>query len=703
MSALRFVLAAFLLIGMEHTVSTEPIPDRPFLVSSTFWGGSASERFATVTVDAAGNVYVAGLTGSTNFPRTVSTLPALGGTEVFISKFDPAGGLVFSTVFGGSSSDEVKAIAIDADGNIIVVGDTFSSDLPVVNAIQPAFHRSGCGGEFGGICSDGFVAKIDPTGQRLLFSSYLGALGLDEALDVAVDGAGNIYVTGATNSPTFEGATPLRDFGGTQDAFVAKIPPGGGSFSYFTYLGGSSEESGNGIAVDAAGNVYVTGVTSSQNFPTLNPIQARSENFSTSAFVTKLDPTGSIVYSTYLGGNSQDTGLGIGIDSSGSAYVVGFTWSTNFPTANAQQQFLRGQNDVFVAKLSPSGSSLVYSTFLGGNSREQLFPDLQEIFAVPLDIAVDAAGNAYVSGSTQSNDFPSVFALYPFGGGSCLVEPPIPPFATEPCPDAFVTKLDTTGKLMFSTPIGGSGDDRGRGVAATPDGIVYVVGTTLSPDFPVKAPLQANLAGSADAFIVKISTAPPACQLSAPVQLSPAGGIFEERPTFSWEAVAGADGYAVITSSFADVVLTGTPPTRLLGLTSETSLTPPEPLAPGDYIWSVLPFSSTCGVGRSSAGASFTLPGNCPLTPATQISPVGGAQVNNPVLLRWSSSGPAVLSLSIVVILTVETGQFTAFYATAESSFTIPMTMSAGNYQWFVVTWNSTCGPVISGPAQFRI
>jgi hypothetical protein len=693
MKALRYALIVLVLIGAERAVSSQGA-DRPVLVSATYWGGSSIEEFAAVTVDATGSVYVAGTTSSPNFPKTISTMPALGGADVFVSKFDAAGSLVFSTTFGGSSSDRVTGLAIDAAGGIIVVGETFSEDLPVVNPIQPNFHPSGCG-EFGGVCSDGFAARVDPTGHALTFSTYLGTTTLDTAMDVAVDAAGNIYVVGATGAP-FAGVTPVRAFTSGREAFIAKIPPAGGAFTYFTYLGGTFDDGGNGIAVDPAGNAYVTGVSSSQNFPTLNPIQAVPENFSDSAFVTKLGPTGAIVYSTYLSGIASDVGLDIAVDAAGRALVVGITASTNFPSVNASQPFLRGFNDVFVAKLAASGSSLVYSTYLGGNDWEQAqgLPD----FSPALSVTLDAGGNAYVSGVTQSVDFPSVNALEPFGGGLCLI---FPQFELRPCPDAFVTKLDAGGRLAFSSPIGGSRDDRGRGVAVAPDGVVYVVGNTSSTDFPVRAPLQAALSGTSDAFIVKMSTAPPDCRLPAPAQLAPAGGIFNQRPAFSWAPVAGAETYAVIGFNLGHLVLTGTPPAHLFGITTSTSLTPAAALAPGDYAWQVVAWNQTCGLGQFSRGTAFTLPGICPAPTATLVSPVGGGVVNNPIRLEWGVSGPSIAALSIVVILRAD-GKFVAQYPALTNTFTLPMTLSTGDYAWFVVTWNSTCGATLSTPAFFR-
>jgi hypothetical protein len=693
MKGLCFALAAILVAGPHIVASSQPASSRPVLAASTYWGGSGAERSVSVTVDEAGNVYVAGTTSSPDFPKTVHTLPARGGDEVFISKFNAAGTLIFSTVFGGSAGETVTGVAVDALGRITVVGYTDSSDFPVVNPIHGAFHPGFCG-EFGSTCADGFVSTIDPTGHALLFSSYVGTTSDDRVADVAVDGAGNIYITGTTESNAFEGAIPQRPFGGTRDAFVAKIPPAGGRFVYFTFLGGTFEESGNGIAVDALGNADVTGVSSSQNFPILNPIQAVPENYSTSAFVTKLGAGGVIVYSTYLSGNDSDSGTRIAVDPSGAAYVVGITASTNFPTANPSQSFLRGRTDVFVSKLDPSGSRLVYSTYLGGSNVEQARLE----FGPALDVAVDSAGNAYVAGLTQSEDFTAVNPFQRFGGGTCQF---LPLFPLEPCPDAFVTKLDDRGRPVFSTPLGGNLAERGEGVAIAIDGTLYVVGTTKSSTFPLLAPARWTLSGSGDAFIVKISTSPALCELPAPVPLSPGGGIFDDRPSFSWQTVPEANAYAVFSTKLADVVLSGRPPGELLGVTQSTSLIPAAPIAPGDYGWSVVGWNRSCGFGASSRVQTFTLPGTCPLPPVVPTSPIEGANAKNPTRFEWCVDESAVASISVVVVLTAQ-GRFVAQYPASGSTFTMPMTLSVGDYAWVVVSGNSTCGTTVSAPAFFR-
>jgi len=260
---------------------------------------------------------------------------------------------------------------------------------------------------------------------------------------------------------------------------------------YSTYLGGSGDDSGTSIAVDSSGNAYVTGYTSSIDFPTMNPLQPTYAGGSGSldVFVAKLNSTGSaLVYSTYLGGSNYDSGTSIAVDSSGNAYVTGYTYSTDFPTMNALQGTTAGSGDVFVAKLNPTGSALVYSTYLGGSGIDYGY-----------GIAADASGNAYVTGFTCSTNFPTANAEQAASGGRLNSLPP--------CGDVFVTKLNATGTaLVYSTYLGGSGDDAGRGIVVDSSGNAYVTGYTSSIDFPTMNPLQPANAGSNDAFVAKLNS-----------------------------------------------------------------------------------------------------------------------------------------------------------------------------------------------------
>jgi hypothetical protein len=267
---------------------------------------------------------------------------------------------------------------------------------------------------------------IDPI---LSYSTYLGGSGSDSGGSIAVDSAGDAYVTGITASTNFPTAHPLQaTSGANNDAFVAKLNPAGSALVYSTYLGGSDYDSADAIAVDSAGNAYVTGTTASTNFPTANPLRATFGGGGYDAFVAKLNSTGSaLVYSTYLGGSGDDLGNGIAVDSAGNAYVTGSTRSSNFPTANPLQATYGGAylGNAFVAKLNPAGSALVYSTYLGGSG---YYGDQGD------GIAVDAAGDAYVTGHTSSTNLPTANPLQAtYGGGNS---------------DAFVAKLNPAGSAL---------------------------------------------------------------------------------------------------------------------------------------------------------------------------------------------------------------------------------------------------------------
>jgi hypothetical protein len=355
-----------------------------------------------------------------------------------------------------------------------------------MNPLQPTY-----GGDPYG---DAFVTKISPEGSALVYSTYLGGSNWDQGYGIAVDSAGNAYVTGLTESndfPTTPGAFQTT-FGGYQDAFVAKLSPSGSALVYSTYLGGSSYDIGYGIAVDSAGNAYVTGLTQSTDFPTMNPLQP-TYGGSDDVFVAKLNPTGSaLAYSTYLGGSGGDIGYGIAVDGAGNAYVTGWT-SSNFPTTpGAFQTTCKSTycDNAFVSKITPEGSALAYSTYLGGRWTDY-----------GLGIAVDGAGNAYVTGATFSTDFPTTPGAFQrvCNGGSYCVH----------YGDAFVSKINPSGSaLVSSTYLGGSSYDQGASIAVDSAGNAYVTGSTGSSDFPVTPGAFQTVcnggSGCGDAFVAKI-------------------------------------------------------------------------------------------------------------------------------------------------------------------------------------------------------
>ena len=392
--------------------------------------------------------------------------------------------LFYSTFLGGRGDDTGLRVAVDTAGNAYVTGVTTSIDFPT----PPGTLQTTFGG-----AAHAFVTKLNPTGSGIVYSAYLGGSAEENGLGIAVDAAGNAYVTGLTGSsnfPTTPGAFQTTFAGGSFDAFVTKLNPTGSALVYSTFFGGGGFDRGFGIAVDAAGNAYVTGLTDSSNLPTTAEAFQTTIGGSSDAFITKLDPTGSrVVYSTYLGGSGQEEGLGIAVNTAGNAYVTGRTGSTNFPTTSrAFQTTISGSDDAFVTKIAPTGSALVYSTYLGGSAFDRGF-----------GIAVDAAGNAYVTGETLSSDFPTTpEALQTTFAG---VE------------DAFVTKLDRTGsRVVYSTYLGGSGYDLGAAVTvdALPNPNAYVTGLTGSADFPTtQGAFQITFGGGVDAFVAKITDIVP--------------------------------------------------------------------------------------------------------------------------------------------------------------------------------------------------
>ncbi len=317
-----------------------------------------------------------------------------------LAKFDRRRPLVidpvlsYSTYLGGSGTDAAYGIAVDPSGNAYVAGLTFSTNFPTSNAFQSSY---------GGGTYDGFVTKLSADGSTLLYSTYLGGSGEDIAYAIAVDSSGDAYVTGGTKSTNFPTTSNAfqGSLAGTVNVFVTKLAADGSSLVYSTYLGGNGKDSGNGIAVDPSGNAYVTGYTGSTNFPTTPSAFQGSLPGGQDPFVTKLSADGSsLVYSTYLGGGFLDKGQAIAVDSSGNAYVTGATTSTDFPTTPSAFQGSLGSSSLysnaFVTKLAADGSSLVYSTYLGGGG-----PDLG------YGIAVDPSGDAYVTGSAESVNFPT--------------------------------------------------------------------------------------------------------------------------------------------------------------------------------------------------------------------------------------------------------------------------------------------------------
>jgi hypothetical protein len=378
------------------------------LVYSTYIGGSGYDLGYAIAVDGSGNAYVTGDTWSLNYPVTPGAFQTTKSTtssleaDVFVTKLNATGtALVYSTYIGGSDDDRGSAIAVDGSGNAYVTGLTYSPNYDVTpGAFQTTKSTTSS------LEADVFVTKLNATGTALVYSTYIGGSDDDRGYAIAVDGSGNAYVTGLTYSPNYD-VTPGA-FQTTKsttdpvdsDVFVTKLNATGTALVYSTYIGGSYRDVGNDIAVDGSGNAYVTGVTYSTDYDVtpgaFQTTKSTTSSFEADVFVTKLNAAGTaLVYSTYIGGGFDDYGFGIAVDGSGNAYVTGLTYSPNYDvTPGAFQTTNGGDADVFVTKLNATGTALVYSTYIGGNSFER-----------GNGIAVDGSGNAYVTGWTFSTDY----------------------------------------------------------------------------------------------------------------------------------------------------------------------------------------------------------------------------------------------------------------------------------------------------------
>ena len=499
-------------------------PIDPILAYSTYFGGSDSEFVVAVTSDAAGNAYVTGLTLSEDFPLTAGAYqavnyatPSNNVSTAFISKFNPSGtALLYSTYLGGvaisntlhQQGDYGKAIAVDAAGNAYVTGYTYSSDFPITGG---AFQKGNQAAVVG--LATGFVTKLNPTGTALVYSTFLGGSTLDELTALAIDSAGDAYISGisfSSNYPTTAGVLQAVNKSFTANGYnavITKLNPTGSGLIYSTYLGGGSTDGStlsnvywtNPIVVDKNGNAYVAGFSSSGDFPVTAGAYQTKNNGSINITASKLNPTATaLLYSTYLGGNTISYCEGLAVDSAGSAYVAGYTSDLDFPVTKGAFQTVNkadtntdvsadSNQNGFLTKINPAGTGLVYSTYLGGSTGpwggDQIY-----------DLAIDAAGDAYVVGSAMSANFPVTANAYQAtnkGASHCCDY-------TAYTSDGFLTEFNPTGTgLIYSTYFGGTGTqnaagpggsgDTAYGLALGANSAVYMVGYTTSSNFPVTA------------------------------------------------------------------------------------------------------------------------------------------------------------------------------------------------------------------------
>lgn len=397
-----------------------------------------------------------------------------GAVTVGVGRHDRAAPLLidpvvsFSTLVGGSGTDSVYAVAADSGGNLFVAGETSSTDFPALNSTRKD--------------RDVWVMKLDPTGTRILYTTVLSGTYLDSPRGIAVDSMGNAYITGVTTSPDFPVTPGVAGRRGlVEDAFLVKLTPGG-VLAYSTYIGGGGSDYGLAVAVDSASSVYVVGQTSSSDFPiTSTRFQGTFRGGASDCFVTKVNASGTAwVYSTYLGGIGLDLCRAVAVDASGAAYVAGTTGSADFPLQSPYRSVMVGGMEAFVTKIAASGSALIYSTFVGGLGADDGY-----------GVAVDSSGNAYLTGTTNSSDFP--------------VTPGVVQSRKKGLYDAFVTKIGPAGNsLVYSTFIGGTGDECGTGISVSTANEAIITGYSTSTDLPAVDSVQSGFGGVFDAFVTVI-------------------------------------------------------------------------------------------------------------------------------------------------------------------------------------------------------
>lgn len=510
---------------LGHFNHAQPLIIDPVLIYSTYLGGTSGDRGSGIAVDSSGNAYVTGSTNSINFPVTASAFQSqnfsIFDNAVFVTKLNAAGtALIYSTYLGGSGSNYGVGIAVGPTGNAYVTGSTYSLDFPVTCGAFQTTKNSTTQNS-----STPFVTKLSAAGDSLIYSTYLGAKDApysgkgDVSQAIAVNAAGNAFVTGYTYSadfPVTAGAfqtTFAGSSGGfSSNAFVTELNQTGAGLQYSTYLGGSgaSGDFGNAIAIDASGDAFVSGSTSSANFPVTAGALQTSLHGTTNAFVTEMNPTGTKeLFSTYLGGSSGDSAQAIAVDSTGFAYVAGYTHSSDFPTTSGVLETSTDWDNSppqgFVAKLNLGGTALEYSTYLEGQQ------------TTVTSLAVDTGGTVYVTGTSPTAN-PGFFGDFM----------PTPDALASPSgsSSAFLVKLNPSATaLNYATLIGGSTHDSGAALALDASGNVYLTGSAFSTDFPTSSGAfqttnHASASQESNAFVTKFALATETHETAYPSRAS---------------------------------------------------------------------------------------------------------------------------------------------------------------------------------------
>jgi len=435
------------------------------LIFSTCIGGTGYDYSNSLDIDSSGNIYIGGNTESTFFPifGGIDT-ELVGESNLFVIKMSENGDqILFATFIGGNNNDYVYDLELDAGGDIILVGETSSSDFPFTTHFDSSIDAM-----------EGFLLELDADGNDILSATTLG--GFPTALEI--DNENNIVITGdaAPDLPTLNAFDSSSNGGG--EIFLMKVNYTNTELIFSTFIGGSNHDYGYDVAVDFQCNIYLTGMTHSSDFPIINGFSDTLQG-DRDAFVLKFNSSGTgISYSTFLGGSTFDFGYAIEVDILGNAYVVGTTHSANFPLMNPFQSSLIGENDAFVTKLNASGTGLVFSTLIGGDSWER-----------PYDIEVASDFSVYIAGTTQSSDYPmeDPYRDYLWSGN-----------------DIFLTRFNSSGSsLLFSTYFGGDQNEQFTDILIDSNGILTVTGMTSSDVFPTVNDYDNPPNGYVESFVAK--------------------------------------------------------------------------------------------------------------------------------------------------------------------------------------------------------
>ncbi len=628
----------------------------PVLTYSTYLGGALADEARGLAVDAAGNAYVVGSTVSADFPGTSRGM-TFGGQDVFVAKLNPSGRAIdWATYIGGTGTDTGTAIAIDAAGALYITGQTASTNFPV--SATP-FQANLAGGS---AVTDAFAAKLSADGQTLIYSTYIGGSLSDNGNAIAVDARGAAYIAGRTDSTDFPSTTretlPAR---GAGDGFVTKVAPDGATLVYSSFLGGFALDVVHAIAIDSAGAAFVTGETRSENFPFTETAYQRERRGASDAFVSKLAVDGaSLVYSSYYGGDGQETSRAIAIDRFGAAYITGITSSANLPVSfNGAQRSPLLLPDAFAAKIDPAGSSLVYGTYIGGDSEDQ-----------GNAISLDATGAAYIGGQTTSANYPTV------NDGPLGAEPAKGGF------DGFVTRISSGGNFLhFSTHYGGTGADAILAIATDARGRIWIAGTTDSTNLPTSTGALATRApGVTDGFVALLS------EIS--VAVTPGSVTLGARETQQFSAtVTNVGNTAVRWSIFPEI-----------GTISTTGLYTAPATFTGSPSITVSAISLADGTKIGQATVTLVSRITVSVTPAT-VSLLAGRTQQFTAIVSGASNTAVTWSISPVIGTINANGLYTA-PATflAESTVTVRATSVAETSRAGTATVNLTLPPVAPSP-----